>query len=65
MYTAKDARRECKELFDEGYGFDSVRIFLHDLARSNDISWDDSGQILREILNGEFGEINSGWGTYA
>lgn len=63
MYTAKDARRECKELFEEGYGFDAVRIFLNDLSRGKDITWEENREIMREILTGGFGEF-VGFGTF-
>lgn len=51
MYTVNDARRECKELLEEGYGFGAVRIFLHDLARGKDITWEECSQIMKELLN--------------
>ena len=51
MYTAEDARRECKELIEEGYGFGAIRIFLNDLARSKDITWEDNITIMRELLD--------------
>lgn len=63
MYTKADARRECKELFEEGYGFDAVRIFLNDLARGHDITWQEHREIMTEIINGDLGEFN-GFGTY-
>ena len=63
MYTAKDARRECKELFEEGYGFDAVRIFLNDLSRGKDITWEENREIMSEILTGKFGEF-TGFGTF-
>lgn len=63
MYTIDDARREVKELFVEGYGFDAVRIFLNDLSRSRDISWDDNRTIMREIIDGRFGDVCRGYGT--
>ena len=64
MYTVDDARRECRELFEEGYGFDSVRIFLNDLSRGKDISWEDNRQIMREIIEGKFGKVGCSFGTY-
>lgn len=63
MYTVEDARRECKELFEEGYGFNAVRIFLNDLRRGKDISKDECNTIMEEILAGKFGAFN-GFGTY-
>lgn len=54
MYTANDARREVKELLEEGYGYNACRIFLNDLARSKDITWDDVTRILLEMINGDF-----------
>ena len=58
MYTAEDARRECKELFDEGYGFNAVRIFLNDLARGKDITWDERNKIMGDILAGKLGAFD-------
>lgn len=63
MYTVNDARRECKELFDEGYGFGTVRIFLNDLARAKDITWDENKQIMREIIEGKFGDNECSFNT--
>ena len=64
MYTIDDARRECKELFEEGYGFSSVRIFLHDLARGKDITWQECSQIIEEIINGKLGNIDCSIATF-
>ncbi|MBR6977442.1 MAG: hypothetical protein IKH74_03470 [Lachnospiraceae bacterium] len=64
MYTVADARRECKELFEEGYGFNAVRIFLNDLSRGKDITWEENKQIMLEIMNGEFGEIECSFNTF-
>lgn len=63
MYTVEDARRECKELFEEGYGFNAVRIFLNDLRRGKDITKDECNTIMEEILTGKFGTFN-GFGIY-
>ena len=62
-YTVDDARRECMELFEEGYGFDAVRIFLNDLSRGKDISWEENRIIMNEILDGKFGKFE-GFGVY-
>lgn len=64
MYTIDNARRECKELFEEGYGFDVVRIFLNDLSRGKDITWDENRQIMHEILEGKLGKIDCSFGTF-
>ena len=64
MYTINDARRECRELFEEGYGFNAVRIFLNDLSRSNDISWEENKQIMHEIATGNFGNMDCGISTF-
>lgn len=56
-YSVEDARREVKELLEEGYGFGYIRIFLHDLARSRDISWEDCTAIQGELITGKFGNI--------
>lgn len=50
MYTVQDAKRECKELLQEGYGFSAIRIFLNDLARSKDITWEENKQIMLELM---------------
>ena len=63
MYSKEDARRECRELFEEGYGFDSVRIFLNDLARGRDITWDDVREIMADIISGKLGTF-TGFGTF-
>ena len=62
-YTAVDARRECNELFIEGYGFDAVRIFLNDLVRAKDITWQEHREIMGDIIIGKFGSF-SGFGTF-
>ena len=64
MYTASDARREVRECFEEGYGFDYVRIFLHDLARGKDITWTETGEIMAEIAEGKFGSVDCSIGTF-
>lgn len=50
-YTIDDARREVKELKEEGYGFGAIRIFLHDLARGKDITWEENKQLMIELLS--------------
>jgi hypothetical protein len=62
MYTVQDARREVQELVDEGYGFDYIRIFLNDLARSKDITWDDHKAIMIDLFNGKY-DIECSFGT--
>ena len=62
MYTIDDARREARDLVEEGYGFDYIRCFLYDLARGNDITWDDVEVIMTEILLGEY-SIDCAFGT--
>lgn len=53
MYTINDARREMKELFEEGYGWNAVRIFLNDLKRGNDITKEEHEQLMRELIEKE------------
>lgn len=60
MYTVEDARREVRECIEEGYGFDYIRIFLNDLARSKDITWDENLEILGELI----GKMDCGFGTF-
>ena len=58
------ARQGCKELFEEGYGFDAVRIYLNDLSRGKDITWDENRQIMHEIIDGKLGKVDCSYGTY-
>ena len=37
-YSIEDARREIKELKEEGYNFSQIWIFLNDLFRGKDIN---------------------------
>lgn len=50
-----DVRKEVAECVDEGYGYGYIRIFLHDLARSHDITWQDVTNIELELANGVYG----------
>lgn len=61
MYTINDARREMKELFDEGYGWNAVRIFLNDLKRGKDITKEEHEQLMKELIENE---NFKGYGTY-
>ncbi len=63
MYTAQDARREVRECLEEGYGFDYIRIFLNDLARGKDITWQENLEILQELADGKFGYVDCSYGT--
>lgn len=63
-YTVADARREVKEALEEGYGFNYIRIFLNDLSRSKDITWEDNLQITTELINGTFGDVECSFSTY-
>ncbi len=38
VYSIDDARREIKELKEEGYNFSQIWIFLNDLFRGKDIN---------------------------
>ena len=60
MYTVKDARREVSEMIKEGEGFDCIRIFLNDLARGKDITWEEAFQIKVELID----MIDCSFGTY-
>lgn len=60
MYTVKDAMREIEEMKEEGYGFGAIRIFLHDLARSKDITWNDVTEIEVKLMN----EMECGISTF-
>lgn len=64
MYTAEDARREVRECIEEGEGFDYIRIFLNDLARGKDITWEENRKILHELICGDFGDVRISFGTY-
>ena len=63
-YTIDDARREVKELLDEGYGYGAIRIFLHDLARAKDITWEECLIVKKEMLNGKYGRVECSITTY-
>lgn len=63
-YTVMDARREVREALEEGYGFNFIRIFLNDLSRSKDITWEENQQIQMELINGTFGDIDCSFSTY-
>lgn len=63
MYTAEDARREVRECVAEGYGFDYIRIFLNDLARGRDISWEDARAIMNDLISGKLGDVEVTFGT--
>ena len=64
MYTSIDARREVGELLQEGYNFTSIWIFLNDLVRGKAIEWQDELQILQEIADGKFGNIDCSIETF-
>ena len=53
-YTINDARREVRELIQEGYGFDAVRIFINDLVRGKDITNEDRKVLMRELMEDGF-----------
>lgn len=53
MYTINEARREMKELFEEGYGWNAVRIFLNDLKRGKDITKEEHEQLMKELIENE------------
>lgn len=63
-YTVEDARKDVRQALDEGYGFDYIRIFLNDLSRSKDITWEENGQIMKELIEGKFGKVECSFGTY-
>lgn len=63
-YTADDARREVREIIEEEFGLDYIRIFLNDLARGKAITWEENREIMWEILMGDFGDIPKSYGTY-
>lgn len=63
MYTAQDARREVRECLEEGYGFDYIRIFLNDLARGKDITWQENLEIMKDLADGKFGDVDCSYGT--
>ena len=63
MYTAQDARREVLECLEEGYGFDYIRIFLNDLARGKDITWQENLEIMKDLADGKFGDVDCSYGT--
>lgn len=64
MYTVEDARREVKECLEEGYGFNYIRIFLNDLARSKDITWEENKAIMSDLISGKFGKVDCSFSTF-
>lgn len=63
-YTVEDARREVRELIEEGESFHYIHVFLNDLARGKDIEWSDVLDILKEILQGKHGKIDCSFPCY-
>ena len=57
-YTINDARREIREMIEEGYGFMAIQIFLKDLARSNDLTWAEVRVLTHELIDGKFGKVD-------
>lgn len=64
MYTYDDARREVKECLEEGYGFNFIRIFLNDLTRSKDITSEENEQIMHDLIDGKFGDVECSYSTF-
>ena len=62
-YTVEDARREVKECLEEGYGFNYIRIFLNDLSRSKDITWKENSEIMKDLIEGKFGDVECSYNT--
>ena len=52
MYGEKEARRDAFELKEEGYSNVAIVSFLHDLARSRDITWEECARIRAEVTTG-------------
>lgn len=50
-YTIEDARREMKELKEEGYGYNPIRIFLNDLYRGKDITKEEWYALGNELMD--------------
>lgn len=50
-YTIEDARREVQEMIADGESWGYIRIFLNDLARGGDITWQDREQLANEIID--------------
>lgn len=50
MYTINDARREIREMQDEGYSFDAMRIFINDLRRGRDITEAEARQLMTDLM---------------
>ena len=59
-YTIEDARREINEMIADGESWDYIRIFLNDLARAGDITWDEAKTLSYEIIDSGF---NCEYGT--
>ena len=54
MLTKKEALQGAKELLNEEYGFSAVRIYLNDLVRSKEITWQDVTDIELQLYDEGF-----------
>lgn len=50
--TIETAKTGINELFDEGYGYGAVEIYINDLRRSGDITWEESSELKHWIIEG-------------
>lgn len=50
--TIETAKTGINELFAEGYGPLAVEIYINDLRRGGDITWDESRELKVWIING-------------
>lgn len=57
-YTKADAVREVREAILEGEDFDFIRIFLNDLSRAKDITWEENMEIMTDLICGKFGDFD-------
>ena len=47
-YTYEDAKREVTEMLEDGESMSCIVIFIHDLCRGRDITWQE-GSDLRTL----------------
>lgn len=51
MYTKTDARREVDEMLRDNESLQYIKIFLNDLSRSKDITWDDNKELMFHAID--------------
>lgn len=57
MSTVEYARREVRECLQNGCGLDYIGVFLSDLIRGGNITWQEAKEIVNDLFDGRFGDI--------